>query len=86
MAETIATDDTTGETSRNEFLNGGVVVEEKSEAIAEVTHICVGCGDEIRTFTIFADRVEEELDSKPICEDTTIECRKRGQELMEEDE
>jgi hypothetical protein len=82
----VSADDTDGATHRSEFLTGGVVVEEQSETTAEVTHICVGCGDEVRTFTIFADRIREELDSKPLCEDTTIECRKRSQELMEEDE
>ena len=85
MAETTPADDIDGETHRSEFLNGGVVVEEQSETTAEVTHICVGCGDEVRTFTIFADRTEEELDSKPICEDTAVECRNRGRDQMKEE-
>jgi len=77
------TAESTAEIRRSEFLNGGVVIEEKEGDTAEVTHNCVGCGDEVRTFEIFADRIEEELGSKPLCEDTTVECRNRGREEME---
>jgi len=68
---------------RSEFLNGGVVIEEKNGDVAEVTHNCVGCGEEVRTFEIFADQIKAALDSKPVCEDTTVECRELGREQME---
>ncbi|WP_135822994.1 hypothetical protein [Halostella litorea] len=83
MAETTTAETTDGETHRSEFLNGGVVIEENDAPTAEVTHICVGCGDEIETFQIFDDTIEEHLEAKPICDDTTIECRELGREAME---
>jgi len=45
-------------------------------AIVEVTHVCEGCGEEIRTFEAFADTVD--TDAEPI--HNSVECLREARE------
>lgn len=71
------------EVGRTEFLNGGVVVRDLNQdaPVLNVEHICVGCGETIRTFEVFEDRAEESLDVKPMHD--SVRCKQKADNLRE---
>lgn len=60
-----------------EFANGGVRVEEADDGhFLTVTHICVGCGEEIREFDAFPDTFDEHKESRPLHD--SLECHNKA--------
>lgn len=76
--ETDAVDDVRS----TEYLNGGVTVREQDgESLHEVTLTCVGCGERIKQYETFPGQVEEALDQRPLCNDTTAKCLQLAKSL-----
>lgn len=70
---------------KTETLAGGVTIElPPNSGLAEVTHYCVGCGDKIRVYEIFDDRIEDELGTKPIHD--SAKCLEKAENLRDSDE